>query len=329
MTSCVRLNCLTTRLAVLVVCAAAGAAQAAEQAYPTRAIRLIVPFPPGGGSDAVARVLAPKLSEAMGQTWVVDNRTGAAGNLGAEIAVRSNPDGYTVFQPLSLPITANPSLYKLPFDVQRDLQPITTLAISEQILVIHPAVPARTLKEFVALTKQKPGALNYSSAGAGSAPHLGAELLKRRTGIDLTHVAYKGGGPATAAVLSGEVQAQVASGASALPFIKSGRLRALASTSARRSKLLADLPTVAESGYPGFEMTVWHGMAVPAGTPASIVQRIHGEVIKALQQPDVQTALGRQGLDPETSTPQEMAARIKAETAMWASVIKDAGIRAE
>ena len=329
MISSARVNYVTNTLVVLALCAAAGAAQAAEPAYPTRSIRLIVPFPPGGGSDAVARVLAPKLSEAMGQTWVVDNRSGAAGNLAAAIAVRASPDGYTVFQPLSLPITANPSLYKLPFDVVKDLQPITTLATSEQLLVAHPSVPARTLKEFVALAKQKPGTINYSSAGSGSAPHLGAELLKRRTGIDLVHIPYKGGGPATAAVLAGEAQVQVASAASAILFIKAGRLRALASTAARRSKLLPDLPTVAESGYPGFEMIVWHALAVPAGTPRSVVQRIRNETLKAMQQPDVQTALGRQGLDPMTSTPEEMAARVKAEIAMWASVIKEAGIRAE
>ena len=203
------------------------------------------------------------------------------------------------------------------------------LAAAEQAVVVHPSVPAKTLKELIALAKQKPGALNYASAGTGTAVHLGAELLKFRTGIDMTQVPYKGGGPAAAATLSGETQLIVGTVASTIPFIQSGRLRAIASTGAKRSRLLPDVPTVAESGYPGFEASVWFAMLAPAGTPRDIVQRLHAETHKALQQPDLQTVMARQGMEVQPSTPAELAARIKSETATWAALIKKTGIRLE
>ncbi|MDB5863565.1 MAG: hypothetical protein JWO70_1371 [Betaproteobacteria bacterium] len=320
---------ITNVLMLLVSGSVCAATQAAEPAYPTRPIRMVVPFAPGGGSDILARTLAPKLTSATGQTWVVDNRSGAAGNLGAEIVARANPDGYTVLKALNTQLTANPSLYKLPFDVQKDLQPVTMLATAEHVLVVHPGVQAKTFKEFLALAKQKPGALNYASAGAGSAVHMAFELLKYRTGIDFVHIPYKGGGPAALAVLSGEAQAMTATAASVIPFLSAGRLRALATTGPRRSKLLPELTTVAESGYPGFDTSQWYGILLPAGTPRSITERIHNEMIKALQQPDVRAALVSQGVDAETTTPEGMAARIKTETATNAAVIKAAGIRVE
>ena len=313
----------------LILLSACVVTQAAEPPYPTRPIRMVVPFAPGGGSDILARTLAPKLSAATGQTWVVDNRSGAAGNLGAEIVARANPDGYTVLKALNTQLTANPSLYKLPFNVQKDLQPVTMLATADHVLVVHPSVQAKTFKEFLALAKQKPGALNYASAGSGSAIHMAAELLKYRTGIDLVHIAYKGGGPAALAVLSGEAQVMTATAASVLPFLTAGRLRALATTGPRRSKVLPDLPTVAESGYPGFDTSQWYGILVPAATPRSITERIRNEMLKALQQPDVRAALVSQGVELETTTPEELAARIKTETATNAAVIKAAGIRVE
>jgi tripartite-type tricarboxylate transporter receptor subunit TctC len=306
-----------------------GVAQAAEPAYPTRPIRMVVPFAPGGGSDILARTLAPKLSAATGQTWVVDNRSGAAGNLGAEIVARANPDGYTVLKALNTQLTANPSLYKLPFDVQKDLQPVTMLATADHVLVVHPSVQARTFKEFLALAKQKPGAFNYASSGAGSAIHMAAELLKYRTGIDLVHIPYKGGGPAALAVISGEAQVMTGTAASVLPFLTSGRLRGLATTGPRRSKVLPELPTVAESGYPGFDTSQWYGILVPAATPRSITERIRNEMLKVLQHPDMRAALVSQGVELETTTPEGMAARIKTETATNAAVIKAAGIRVE
>lgn len=329
MASRARLNRVTYTLALLVFYAAAGVVQAAEGAYPTRSIRVVVATAPGGGTDATARIISLKLSDAMGQTWVVDNRSGAAGNVGAEIVSRANPDGYTVLISTSTLLTVNPSLYKLAFSVERDLQPITTLATSEQILVVHPGVPAKTLKEFIALDKQKPGTFNFGSAGVGSSTHLGAELLKKRTGMTMVHVPYKGGGPAAAAVLAGETQFLVGSIAATTAYINAGRLRALATTGAQRSKLTPELPTVAESGYPGFESGVWFALSAPPATKKSIVERIRNETLKALQHADVQTALVRQDLNPMTSTPAELAARIRRETAMWADIIKDAGIHAE
>ena len=319
----------TVIMMVLLAASAPAGVLAAEPAYPTRPVRLVVPFAPGGGVDVISRILSPKLTDAMGQTWVVDNRAGAAGNLGADIVAHASPDGHTVLAALNTQLTANPSLYKLPFSVEKDLQPVTTLCTAEHIVVIHPGVQAKTLTEFIALAKQKPGAFNYASAGVGSSIHLAAELLKKRTGIQMTHIAYKGAGPAVAAMLAGEAQVLTGTVASTIQLIQAGRLRALASTSAKRSKVLPELPTVAESGYPGFDADAWYALLVPAGTPKAVIERIRSETVKAIQHPDSQAAMARQGLSPETSTPAELAARIKAETATYATIIKEAGIRAE
>jgi len=288
-----------------------------------------VPFAPGGGADALSRIITPKMHDALGQAWVVDNRGGAAGNIAAETVAKAAPDGYTALMGFSTVLTANPSLYKLPYSVTKDLQPVTLLATAQYILVIHPSVAATNLKDFIALAKQKPGSLNYASAGVGSPLHLAAELFKKRAGIDMAHLAYKGGGPAAVAVLAGEAQVLFASVASSVPQIKAGKLKALATTGIKRSKVAPDLPTIAESGFPGFEVSSWYALLVPAKTPAAIVNKIRGAAIKAVELPDVQEAMSRQGLDVETSTPQELAARMSAETAVWAGVIKDAGIKAE
>jgi tripartite-type tricarboxylate transporter receptor subunit TctC len=311
-----------------VVPLAAPAADSATR-YPARPVRLLVPFAPGGGADTLARIITPKLSDAMGQTWIVDNRGGAGGNLAAELVANANADGHTVFMGFSTVLTVNPSLYKLAFNVQKDLQPVTLLATAQYILVIHPSVQAASVKELVALAKSKPGSLNYASAGVGSPLHLAAELFKKRAGIDMVHIAFKGGGPAAAALVGGQVQVLFGSVASSLPHVKSGRLRALATTGAKRSKVAPDLPTIAESGYPGYEVGSWYAFVVPAGTPKAIVERIRNETIEALGHSDVQQAMTRQGLEPETSTPAQLAERIKRETAMWAGVIKDAGIKAQ
>jgi tripartite-type tricarboxylate transporter receptor subunit TctC len=302
---------------------------AGEAAYPVRPVRVVVASAPGGGLDAVTRIIAPRLHESTGQPWIVDNRSGAGGNVGAEIVARATPDGYTALASTSTLLTVNPSLYKMSFSVEKDLQPITILASGEQVVVVHPSVAAKTIQDLVALAKQKPGALNYASAGTGTAIHLGAELLKLRAGIDITQVPYKGGGPAAAAVVSGEVQVLVGTVASAIPFIQSGRVRALATTGAKRSKLLPDLPTVAESGYPGFEAGLWFAMTMPRGTPKSVVDRVNSETAKVLQQREVESMMSRQGLDPEPSTPAELSARIRKETATWAAVIRKAGIKVE
>ena len=311
-----------------IVFSIADTCSAAAPAYPTRPVRLLVPFAPGGGADTLARIIAPKLSDAMGQTWVIDNRGGAAGNLAAELVATANPDGHTLFMGFSTVLTVNPSLYKLPFDVQRDLRPITLLATAQYLLVVHPSVQAKSVKELVELARQKPRSLNYSSAGVGSPLHLAAELFKKRAGVDMVHVAYKGGGPAAAAVLAGETQVIFGSVASSLPQVKAGRLRALATTGLKRSIAAPELPTMAESGFPGFDVSSWYSLMSPAATPTAIVGRIRDEAIKVLQLADVQQAMLRQGLDPESSTSEELAARIKSETAVWAGVIRDAGIKA-
>ncbi|MCX7135865.1 MAG: tripartite tricarboxylate transporter substrate binding protein [Proteobacteria bacterium] len=313
--------------ALLIACA--GMAHCAEPAYPTRPVRLLVGFPPGGSTDALARIITPRLGTAMGQNWIVDNRGGAGGNLASETAARATPDGHTVFLALSTQLTASPSLYKLPFSVEQDLQPITVLATHEHIVLVHPNVPVRTLKELITLAQQKPGALNYASSGVGGSLHLAAELLKRRAGFEITHIPYKGAGPAIAGVLAGEVPVLIGAVPSTLAFFTSGRLRALATTGAKRHKVTAELPTVAELGYPGFENIAWFGLFVPTGTPKSIVDRIRGESLKGLEHPDVQSTMGRLGLDRETSTPAELAARLKAEPAQLATVIRVAGIRGE
>jgi len=223
----------------------------------------------------------------------------------------------------------NPSLYKLSYSAAKDFQPVTLLATAQYILVLHPGVQAATLNEFIALAKRKPGSLNYSSAGVGSPLHLAAELFKKRAGISMVHLAYKGGGPAAAAVLAGEAQVLFGSVASSLPQVKAGRLKALATTGTKRSRVAPELPTIAESGFPGFDVSSWYALLVPAGTSPAIVNRLRGAAMKAVELPDVQEAMSRQGLDVETSTPQELAARIKAETAVWAGVIREAGIKAE
>jgi tripartite-type tricarboxylate transporter receptor subunit TctC len=303
-------------------------AQAAD-AYPTRPIRLLVPFAPGGGADTLARILTPKLHAAMGPAWVVDNRGGAAGNLATEIVVTAAPDGHTALMGFSSALTVNPALYKLPFRVEQDLAPVTLLATAQYILVLHASVAAGNLKEFVALAKAKPGGFNYASAGVGSPLHLASELFQKRAGISMAHIIYKGGGPAAASVLAGETQVLFGSVASSLPHVKTGRLKALATTGIQRTKVAPELPTIAEQGYAGFDVSSWYSLLLPAKTPVAIVNRVQGEMLKAVASADVQQAMSRQGLEPDTGMPRELAARIQRETAMWAQVIRDPGIKGE
>jgi tripartite-type tricarboxylate transporter receptor subunit TctC len=329
MMSRIRPSRITNAIALLGFCIAAGVAQAAESGYPTRPVRLVVPFAPGGGVDTTARIVGPKLSESMGQNWVVDNRTGAAGNIASEIVAGAAPDGHTVLLALDTMLTANPSLYKLPFSVEKDLKPVVILAVSDQMLVVHPSVAAKSLKELVALAKQKPGALRHGSAGVGSSNHLAAELFKKTTGVDILHVPYKGAGPAIAAILAGEINMNISSTASTIEHIKAGRVRALASTGPKRGASTPDVPTVAESGYPGFEAIQWYGLVVPGATPNRIISRIHKDSVKALANPDVQASMARLGLSQDPSTPEKLAARVKKEAATWGAIIKEAGIRVQ
>ena len=322
---------LRTAVATVVALGGMGLALAAcaADAYPVRPIRLLVPFAPGGGADALARILSPRLQETMGQAWVVDNRGGAAGNIAAETVAHAQPDGYTAFMGFNTVLTVNPTLYKLSYNVQKDLLPVTMLATAQYILVVNPSVPANSVKELIALAKQKPGALNYSSSGVGGPLQLAAELFSRRAGISMVHLAYKGGGPAAAAVLSGEAQVLFASVTASLAQVKAGRLRALATSGAKRSKVAPELPTIAEAGFPGFEVTSWYALLLPAGTSPAIAGQIRTAALRAVDAPEVQEAMARLGLDPETSTPQALAARIRNETKTWAEVIKTAGIKAE
>ena len=297
--------------------------------YPSRPVRLVLPFPPGGGADAVARIIAPKLYEALGQQWVVDNRGGASGTIAAGIVAHAEPDGYTVFQGFSTTLTVAPLLYRLPFDVTRDLIPIVTLTAGQYMLVLHPTIKADNLKEFIAFAKAQPGSLDYASAGLGSPLNLAAELFKARTGIAMTHVPYKGGGPASLAVLGGEVQVMFGSLPSVFPHVKAGRLKALAVTGPKRAAVAPGLPTIAESGFPGFEVTTWYGLMVPAGTPERVRKILHDETAKAMQLPDVKEQIARQGLEVIVKGPGQFAAQIRNETAVWAKVIKAAGIKLE
>ena len=323
---------MLTRVFVwLMLCAsfvAPAALYAAE--YPTRPIRLVLPFPPGGGSDTLARILAPRMAEAMGQQWVVDNRSGAAGNIAAEIVARAAPDGYTLLLTLNSVLTMNPALYPhLRLNPQTDLQPITQLSLGQYIVVLHPGVPASSVRELLDLARAKPGALRFASAGVGSNPHLAGELLKSMAKVDLAHVPYKGAGPSTIAVLGGEVQLAFQSVAAAMPHVRSGKLKAIAVTGLKRSAVAPDLPTLHESGVTGYNVISWHALLAPAKTPAGIVAALDRSVRKVAQQPTVTEAMGREGMETTVKGPADLAALVKSEAATWHAVIKAANIRGE
>ncbi len=316
-----------------VLTAVAGSAHAQSSAmpnYPTRPIRMILPQSPGGPTDMIGRLVAQKLGDNLGQTVVPDNRSGAAGSVGCEIAAKAAPDGYTLLLGPPGCLTVNPSLYdKLGYEPLRDFQPVTQLTSGPEMLVVHPSVAATSVKELVALVKSKPGAFNFSSGGAGTPNHLASELFRSAAGLQMVHVPYKGTGPAIAAVVGGQVQMMMASLPPALPQVKAGKLRGLAVTSAQRAKAAPEVPTVAESGYPGFEMGSWHSILVPAKTPQPIVMKLHAELVKVLGQPDVKERFASQGLETVGSTPEQFREHLQRETAKFAKVIKAAGIKPE
>ena len=322
------LSCMLARLMLCLSMIAPAALCAAD--YPARPIRLVLPFPPGGGSDTLARILAPRMAEAMDQQWVVDNRSGAAGNIAAEIVAKAAPDGYTVLLTLNSVLTMNPALYpNLKLDPQKDLAPITQLSLGQYIVVLHPAVPASSVRELLDLARAKPGAIRYASAGVGSNPHLAGELLNTMAKIDLTHVPYKGAGPSTIAVLSGEVQVAFQSVAAAMPHVRSGKLKAIAVTGLKRSAVAPDLPTLNESGLTGYNVISWHALLAPANTPGTIVKTLAETAHNVSQEPTVAAAMGRQGMEIMTRGPADLAALIKSETAALGTVIKAANIRGE
>ncbi len=307
-----------------------AAARTASRApeYPQRPIRFIDAFPAGGGTDFLARVIAQKLTERLGQAVVVDNRPGATGNIGADIAAKSTSDGHTLFMGLTAILAPSATLFpRLPYNLIKDFAYVTLVASGTYVLVIHPAVPAKSVLELLALAKSK--RLSYGSSGVAGPLHLAVEILKSRTGIDLLHVPYKGAAPVVAAITSGEVQLGFASIAAALPLINAGRLNALAVTSAKRVKSYPELRTIAESGFPGFDVTPWYGVLAPAATPPAIVRLLNGEIGRILQLPDVQAMFATQGLEASGSTPEWFREIMQAEIEQWARVIRDANIKAE
>lgn len=321
---------LKTLLGTIVLAlAAAGPQTAPAQSYPAKAVRIVVPFPPGAGADIVTRLIAAKLGSAFGQQFVVDNRAGAAGHIGAEVAAHAAPDGYTLLStPASIVISR--SLYpKLNYDIEKDLDPVALIASAPFVLVVHPSLPVRNVRELIALARAKPGELYFASTGNGGTPHLATEIFKMQAKIDIVHVPYKGTPPAVTDLLSGQVQLMFANTLSVLPHVRSGRLRALAISSSKRSAAAPELPTVAESGMPGFDVSTWFGMLAPRGTPKEIIDRLDGEVRKIVQMADVRARLISQGADPIGSTPEEFRAYLKSELVKWEKAVKAVGVRIE
>ena len=302
-------------------------ARAAE--YPWKPVRLIIPFAPGGGADLTARLVGPRLNERLGQPVVYDNRPAAAGIIGAEIAAKSAPDGHTVLIATSS-FAANPSIYKkLPYDILRDLTPITLAVSSPLVVIVHPSVPAKSMQELIAYAKANPNKLNYGSSGAGGPPHIAGEMLKSMAKIEMEHVIYKGIAPVLTALLGNEVQVSFGNIFVSQPHVRAGRLRALAITSAQRSQAAPDWPTVTESGLPGYETTIWFGFMAPTGTPKAVVTRLNSEIVRILQLPEVSQGIVAQGGDVVASTPDEFGRRLRADIEKLAGVIKAAGIKPE
>ena len=314
----------------LLLLLAAVSLQALAQDYPSKAVRLIVPFPAGSTPDIVGRTLGQKLSAEWHQPVVVDNKTGAGGNIGTAEAAHAKPDGYTLLIGINGPIAVNQALYKdLPYDPQKDLQPLSLLASGPQLLAVHPSVAAKDLRELIAYARANPDKLSYGSVGAGSASHLTMELLKSEAGIALVHVPYRGFPPLVQDLLAGNIQAAFAIVPAVLPQVKAGKLKALAVTSAKRSPLAPDIATVAEQGFPQFDATAWIGLLAPAPLPPAVATRIAGEARRAMQLPEVRELLGHQGFDVVGSTPEEFAAFIRSETEKWTAIVRKTGAHAD
>ncbi len=314
----------------LTLCVMLAAASAQSQTWPSKPIRFIVPFPPGGGTDVLARTVSPKLGEGLGQQVVIDNRSGAGGMIGVELGAKSPPDGYTLVIATVGQISINPNLYaKMPFDPVKDLAPIILAGNIFNVLIVHPALPAQSVKALIALARARPGELNYGSSGTGAADHLSAELFQVMTKTKMVHVPYKGGPLAIIDLISGNLQLMFSTVPTAVGLIKGGKVRAMAITNSNRFPLMPELPTVAEAGIPGFAVNNWTGVFVPAATPADIIARLNAEFVKVLAMPDVKKRLLGNGIDAMSNTPQQFATYIRVETAKWASVIKDANVKVE
>jgi tripartite-type tricarboxylate transporter receptor subunit TctC len=317
-------------LAALAALATFAAHAQTQPAYPTKPVRVVVPFAPGGGGDFVARTIGQKMTEALGHPVINDNRAGAAGSIGAEVVAKSPPDGYTLLLGSAGPLTINPSLYaKLPYDPARDFAPVAIATIMPFVMVVHPSLPARTVKDLIALAKAKPNELNFASPGTGSTTHLATELLKSATGIKITHVPYKGVAPAATDLISGQVQIMSGDLSTMLPHVKSGRMRAIAVTGAKRSPLLPQIPTIAESGVPGYEASGWFGVLAPAATPRPIVDRLNAVIVKATSSGDARERLGALGGESPAFTPEQFGAHIRNEAAKWGKLIRSLGLKSD
>ena len=317
-------------LLLLALAAALPALPAPAQTYPSKPVKLVVPFPPGGSLDLAGRLIAQKLTEMWGQSVVVENKPGAGGNIGADYVAKSPPDGYTILLGALSTHAVNPSLYKsMPYDAAKDFAPITLIAITPNVLVVNASLPVNNVKEFLAYAKANSGKIAFGSGSNGSAGHLAGELFKVETGVDATHIPYKGGAPATQALLAGDTQFMFDNLANAMAQVKAGKLKALAVTTAQRSPLVPDLPTMAEAGLPGFDISTWYGLFAPAGTPAPVVAKWNSDVTRILTAPDVRAKLMADGADPSPDTPEQFAQMISRELAKYARIIKASGAKVD
>jgi tripartite-type tricarboxylate transporter receptor subunit TctC len=311
-------------------CAALAAGAAAQAQFPSKPIRFVVSFPPGGSSDLVARAMAPRMAERLGQQVLVENRPGSGGNIGVDAVAKSAPDGHTIGIAAAGALAINPHLYPgMPFDPLRDLAPVSMLAVIPIVIASNPSAGVASVRDLIALARAQPGRLSFGTTGAGSAMHLAGELLKITAGIDMVHVPYKGSGPAAADLAGGQIPLAIVDLTSALPHIRSGRVRAVAVTGAARTMTAPEIPTVAESGVPGFDAVGWFGVVAPAGTPPAILARLNAEIVDALGVPDVRQKLLAGGAEPATSTPEEFGRLIRAESEKWARVVKTAGVKVD
>ena len=304
------------------------AAQAAAQPYPAKPVRMVIGFPPGGGTDIIGRIVAQRMSEGLKQQIVPDNRGGASGQIAAELVAKAPPDGYTVMMAHIAAISILPSLYaRLPYDPVRDFSPVSLVAISPQLVVAHPSLPVKNIKELIALAKKRPGEIYYASVGNGTVQHLAGELFNLQAGVQMVHVPFKGGGPSALNLVAGQVQLSFDVIPVVINYVKAGRLRPIAVTSEKRTPLMPEVPTVIEGGLKGFDLSTWWGLVAPAGVNKDIVARLHGETVKALQLPDVKERLAQNGADPVGNSPDEFAAFIRNERAKYARIVKDANIK--
>jgi tripartite-type tricarboxylate transporter receptor subunit TctC len=316
--------------ASLLAALAPDTALAQGSAYPAKPIRFVVPFPPGGGTDILSRALAQKLSESLGQQVIIDNRPGAGGNIGADLAAKAAPDGYTLVMGQTSNLAINPTLFaKMPYDAAKDFAPITLVTAASLVVVVPQTSSIRSIRDLIAQAKEKPGSINFASPGNGTVGHLVGEMFKRQAGIDMVHVPYKGAAPALTDLLGGQVSVYFASGPVAAGQLKGGRIRAIAVTGGKRSPTMPEVPTVAESGLPGFDASSWYGVLAPAGTPKEIITKLHAESVKAMQSPDLKERMTAEGGEPIGSTPAEFAAFIRSETVKWARVIREAGAKVD